>query len=127
MEEYGLSKRQIFTLKRRSLEKRINKYYQQTNDGEGTIELLITLQVRDELCDLDFSFMLSQLVKRIFTRTRSTAALRRYYVYFAEYFDKKEWRLLLVKLFPAKTLIAEKLEQLYTQYIKAPLARLAGS
>ncbi|MGP5428899.1 hypothetical protein ACTXNW_05515 [Enterococcus malodoratus] len=127
MEEYGLSKRQIFTLKRRSLEKRINKYFQQTNDGEGTIELLITLQVRDELCDLDFSFMLSQLVKRIFTRNRSTAALRRYYVYFAEYFDKKEWRLLLVKLFPAKTFIAEKLEQLYTQYIKAPLARLAGS
>lgn len=127
MEEYGLSKRQIFTLKRRSLEKIINKYFQQTNDGEGTIELLITLQVRDELCDLDFSFMLSQLVKRIFTRTRSTATLRRYYVYFAEYFDKKEWRLLLVKLFPAKTFIAEKLEQLYTQYIKAPLARLAGS
>lgn len=127
MEEYGLSRNQLFTLTRKTLEKRVNNYYQATNDGNGAIEILIALQVRGELCDADFSMMLMELVQHIFLRTRSTAAMRRYYLYFAEYFEKKEWRLLSIKLFPAKTYIAEKLRALYTQFIKEPLVGLVGS
>ncbi|EOH78961.1 hypothetical protein [Enterococcus malodoratus] len=127
MEEYGLSRNQLFTLTRKTLEKRVNNYYQTTNDGNGAIEILIALQVREELCEADFSMMLMELVQHIFLRTRSTAAMRRYYLYFAEYFEKKEWRLLSIKLFPAKTYIAEKLRTLYTQFIKEPLAGLVGS
>ncbi|MGP5430700.1 hypothetical protein ACTXNW_14935 [Enterococcus malodoratus] len=126
MEEYGLSKNQLFTLTRKTLEKRVNNYYQKTNDGNGAIEMLIALQVREGLCEADFSMMLMELVQHIFLRTRSTAAMRRYYLYFAEYFEKKEWRLLSIKLFPAKTYIAEKLRALYTQFIKEPLAGLVG-
>ncbi|WP_413537868.1 hypothetical protein [Enterococcus malodoratus] len=127
MEDHGLSRRQLFNLKRKTLEKRIKNYYRTTNDGNGAIEMLVALQVREELCEEDFSYMLANLVQHIFLRTRSNADLRRYYVFFAEYFEKKEWRLLLIKLFPAKTYIAEKLKTLYTQFIKEPLAGLVGS
>ncbi|BBM17926.1 hypothetical protein G15_1573 [Enterococcus avium] len=126
MEDHGLSRRQLFNLKRKTLEKRIKNYYRATNDGNGAIEMLVALQVREELCEEDFSYMLANLVQHIFLRTRSNAALRRYYVFFAKYFEKKEWRLLLIKLFPAKTYIAEKLKTLYTQFIKEPLAGLVG-
>ncbi|SET02687.1 hypothetical protein SAMN04487821_10562 [Enterococcus malodoratus] len=126
MEDHGLNRRQLFNLKRKTLEKRIKNYYRATNDGNGAIEMLVALQVREELCEEDFSYMLANLVQHIFLRTRSNAALRRYYVFFAEYFEKKEWRLLLIKLFPAKTYIAEKLKTLYTQFIKEPLAGLVG-
>ncbi|MGO3604023.1 MAG: hypothetical protein ACTIOK_11450, partial [Enterococcus malodoratus] len=112
MEDHGLSRRQLFNLKRKTLEKRIKNYYRTTNDGNGAIEMLVALQVREELCEEDFSYMLANLVQHIFLRTRSNAALRRYYIFFAEYFEKKEWRLLLIKLFPAKTYIAEKLKTL---------------
>ncbi|BBM18081.1 hypothetical protein G15_1745 [Enterococcus avium] len=127
MEDHGLNRRQLFNLKRKTLEKRIKNYYRATNDGNGAIEMLVALQVREELCEEDFSYMLANLVQHIFLRTRSNAALRRYYIFFAEYFEKKEWRLLLIKLFPAKTYIAEKLKTLYTQFIKEPLAGLVGS
>ncbi|WP_270364304.1 hypothetical protein [Enterococcus malodoratus] len=127
MEDHGLSRRQLFNLKRKPLEKRIKNYYRATNDGNGAIEMLVALQVREELCEEEFSYMLANLVQHIFLRTRSSAALRRYYVFFAEYFEKKEWRLLLIKLFPAKAYIAEKLKTLYTQFIKEPLAGLVGS
>ena len=127
MEDHGLSRRQLFNLKRKTLEKRIKNYYRTTNDGNGAIEMLVALQVREELCEEEFSYMLANLVQHIFLRTRSNAALRRYYIFFAEYFEKKEWRLLLIKLFPAKTYIAEKLKTLYTQFIKEPLAGLVGS
>ncbi|MBU5361421.1 hypothetical protein KQI58_21300, partial [Enterococcus raffinosus] len=81
----------------------------------------------EELTEADFSFVLADLVRHIFMRTRSNSALRRYYVFFTEYFEKKEWRLLEIKLFPAKTYVAEKLKTLFTQFIKEPLAGLVGS
>jgi hypothetical protein len=125
--EHGLSNQQLFRLSRRTLENRIRHFYQQTKDEKATIEMLITLQVREELCEADFSNILRGMVQHIFLKTRSTAAMRRYYLYFTDYFGKKDWQLLSVKLFPAQTFIAEKLEQLYTQVIKRPLAGLAES
>ena len=127
MDEYGLSCKQIFSLKRKTLEKRISNFYNETNDSDSAIRLLVALQVREELGLADFSFMLADLVHYIFMKTKSNATLRRFYIFFEEYFDKKEWRVLLIKLFPAKTYIAEKLKTLFTQFIKAPLAGLVGS
>lgn len=127
MDEYGLSCKQIFSLKRKTLEKRISNFYNETKDSDSAIRLLVALQVREELGLADFSFMLADLVHYIFMKTKSNAALRRFYIFFEEYFDKKEWRVLLIKLFPAKTYIAEKLKTLFTQFIKEPLAGLVGS
>lgn len=127
MDEYGLSCKQIFSLKRKTLEKRISTFYNETNDSDSAIRLLVALQVREELGLADFSFMLADLVHYIFMKTKSNATLRRFYIFFEEYFDKKEWRVLLIKLFPAKTYIAEKLKTLFTQFIKEPLAGLVGS
>ncbi|MBO0452734.1 hypothetical protein JZO77_06480 [Enterococcus hulanensis] len=127
MDEYGLSCKQIFSLKRKTLEKRISNFYNETNDSDSAIRLLVALQVREELGLADFSFMLADLVHYIFMKTKSNATLRRFYIFFEEYFDKKEWRVLLIKLFPAKTYIAEKLKTLFTQFIKEPLAGLVGS
>lgn len=127
MDEYGLSCKQIFSLKRKTLEKRISNFYNETNDSDSAIRLLVALQVREELGLADFSFMLADLVQYIFMKTKSNATLRRFYIFFEEYFDKKEWRVLLIKLFPAKTYIAEKLKTLFTQFIKEPLAGLVGS
>lgn len=127
MDEYGLSCKQIFSLKRKTLEKRISNFYNETNDSDSAIRLLVALQVREELGLADFSFMLADLVHYIFMKTKSNATLRRFYIFFEEYFDKKEWRVLLIKLFPAKTYIAEKLKTLFTQFIKEPLVGLVGS
>ena len=121
MKNYGLSESQLFTLTRKNLEKRISQYYRETNDGDGALECLIALQVREELTEADFAFVLADL------RTRSNRSLRRYYLFFTEYFEKKEWRLLEIKLFPAKTYVVEKLKTLFTQFIKEPLAGLVGS
>lgn len=127
MTKQKLTNQQLFTLSRPTLEKRIRRFYFDTKDGKAAIEMLITLQVRDELCETDFSNILGELVRHIFLETRSIAAMRRYYLYFTDYFTKKDWQLLNLKLFPAQTFIAEKLEQLYTQVIGKPLARLAES
>ncbi len=84
MKNYGLSESQLFTLTRKNLEKRISQYYRETNDGDGALECLIALQVREELTEADFAFVLADLVRHIFMRTRSNRSLRRYYLFFTE-------------------------------------------
>lgn len=127
MQEMNLTLQKVFSLKRKTIEKRLSAYYEKTHDEKATVQILIALQVRDELGEPDFSFFLKDLVRKLFLKTKSTRTLRRYYLFFREYFTAKEWRLLPLRLFPIKTYIAEKLEQLYTQFIKTPLQGLVGS
>lgn len=127
MQEMNLTLQKVFSLKRKTIEKRLSAYYEKTHDEKATVQILIALQVRDELGEADFSFFLKDLVRKLFLKTKSTRTLRRYYLFFREYFTAKEWRLLSLRLFPVKTYIAEKLEQLYTQFIKTPLQGLVGS
>lgn len=127
MQEMNLTLQKVFSLKRKTIEKRLSAYYEKTHDEKATVQILIALQVRDELGEADFSFFLKDLVRKLFLKTKSTRTLRRYYLFFREYFTAKEWRLLSLRLFPIKTYIAEKLEQLYTQFIKTPLQGLVGS
>ena len=127
MDTYGISNQNLFTLSRKTVEKRIRQFYHETKDGKATIELLIAMQVRAELCESEFANLLRGLVHHIFLKTRSTAAMRRYYNYFAGYFGKKDWQLLSAKLFPAETYSVEAPEQLYPQTMNAPLTGFAES
>lgn len=110
-----LSHHQVYKLKKKTLEKRISTYWEETKDEKLTIKYLVALQVRDRLGTEDFSFVLKDLVKEIFLTTKSTRTLRRYYYKFKEYFDKKEWKLLTVRLFPAQTYTSEEVAGLEDQ------------
>ena len=127
MHEYGITDKKLFTLSRQTIEKRIRKFYNETNAGTATIELLIALQVRAELCESEFKSVLRGLANYIFLKTRSTAAMRRYYIYFTDYFGKKEWQLLSAKLFPAQTYVADEAEELSNQIIEESLTGFAES
>ena len=59
MKKHLLNKNQLFSLKRKTLEKRIRKYYFETGDAKDTLEFLLVLQVREELTNDDFSFIKS--------------------------------------------------------------------
>ena len=127
MQEYGITRQKLFTLSRKTVEKRIRKFYHETKDGTATIELLIALQVRAELCESEFKSVLRGLANYIFLKNRSTAAMRRYYIYFTNCFGKKEWQLLSAKLFPAQTYVAEEPERLLNQITEEPLTGFAES
>ncbi|MGM0166505.1 hypothetical protein IGI39_001465 [Enterococcus sp. AZ135] len=118
---------QLFTLKRKTIEKRMNTYYKDTRDGKSTIQFLVALQVRDELGQEDFSFFMKGLVRKILFENKTSRTLRRYYIYFKNYFSSKEWKLISLRLFAAKTFIKEKIEKLISQFITEPLRGLVGS
>lgn len=114
MNEQLFNVRQIFNLKPKTLEKRLTNFYQETRDEKSTLKYLIAIQVRDELGVADLSFFMKSLVRDIFLKTKTTSALRRYYIYFKEYFDAKEWKQLTIRLFSLKDVVVNKLKALYT-------------
>lgn len=129
MEDYGLARQKLFTLQRRTLEKRLHAFYYQTHDEKTTIEMLIALQVRDELTGdaFDFSRMLTSVVYRIFLRTRTTKIMRRFYLYFIDYSSGKDWQLLTAKLFPVLTYNEEDPEVVKAQMCEEEIIGCAES
>lgn len=127
MEKPLFSPNQIFSLKRKTIEKRMENYYTETHDEKVTIQILVALQVRDELGQEDFSFCMKGLVRRILMKSKTSRTLRRYYIYFKNYFSSKEWKVVSLRLFAVKTFVKEKIEKLVSQFIKEPLQGLVGS
>lgn len=71
-QEILLNRRQLFSLTRKTLEKRIRKNYYQTGNEQDTIEFLIALQVREELGEENFAFVLEDLIRQIFLQSKPT-------------------------------------------------------
>lgn len=118
---------QIFSLKPKTLQKRIEDYYEDTRDVNSTIQYLVALQVRDELGDEGFSFFMKGLVYKLLLQTKTSRILRRYYFYFKDYFSSNEWKVVSIRLFSIKNYLSKKIEKLHHQFIKEPLENFAGS
>lgn len=110
-ETLNISHIQLFRLKRKTLEKRLTNYYEETGDGEKVMRYLTGLQVRDELTGDDFSWMLKDLVRHIFLKTKTTRTMRSLFQYYKEYFSAGEFRMLVKRFFsPAQQVLAEMTE-----------------
>ena len=127
MEKPLFTPTQIFSLKRKTIEKRMDRYFNDTHDAKQTIQILVALQVRDELAEEDFSFCMMELVRRILMKSKTSRTLRRYYIYFKNYFSSKEWKVVSLCLFAAKSFVKEKIEKVISQFITEPLQGLVGS
>lgn len=127
MEKPLFTPTQIFSLKRKTIEKRMDRYFNDTHDAKQTIQILVALQVRDELAEEDFSFCMMELVRRILMKSKTSRTLRRYYIYFKNYFSSKEWKVVSLRLFAAKSFVKEKIEKVISQFITEPLQGLVGS
>ncbi|MBO1305595.1 hypothetical protein JZO70_05460 [Enterococcus sp. 669A] len=105
MPELPFSPNQMFNLKLETLEERIMEYYQETQNGTMTIKLLLTLRVRYQLGAEEFALVLKELVRYLFTRTRATRTMKRFFYYFQDYFDAPEWERLRLRVFPLRNFV----------------------
>ena len=110
MFEQPFTQYQLFHLKRKTLEEQIVHYYQETGDSSVTIQLLLAMKVRHMLGESDFELFLQDLVKHLFANNKITRALRRYFYFFKEYFNEKEWKILSARCFPPTHVTTELME-----------------
>lgn len=97
-----LAQRQLFTMKRKSLEKRIIKYYEATRDSSAVIEYAVAILVRNALVVGDFSLMCQELIRELFLTAEVSPTLRQFCPYFKDYFNGKEWNQVMGRLFKNK-------------------------
>lgn len=102
MDDQTLSYHQLFNLKSKTLEKRITEYYYQTQNSSLTIKYILTLRVRHQLGAEEFAFVLKDLVREIFLKTKAKRTMKRFFYYFQDYFMAPEWQTLKLKTFPIR-------------------------
>lgn len=98
-----LGQRQLFSMKRASLETRINEYYAATQNSSRVIECLVAVMVRNALVFNDFSFICSALVQELFLTAEPNETTRRYMLFFKPYFKKSgDWAKVVSRFFKNK-------------------------
>ncbi|MGG5329005.1 hypothetical protein [Enterococcus sp. AZ163] len=105
MSEQPFTHQQLFTLKLETIEQRLLEYYQETQNSTMTIKLLLALRVRYQLGAKEFALVLQDLVRYLFMNTKATKTMKRFFWYFADYFETSELRLLGLKLKPVRNFI----------------------
>ena len=118
MSEQPFTHSQLFNLKLETLEERIMTYYQESQNSNTTIQLLLALRVRYQLGAKEFALVLKDLVHYLFTHTKATKTMKRFFWYFADYFDTKEWRKLNLRVFPVRKLIEKTKSLIQSQIAK---------
>ena len=99
-----LGQRQLFTMKRKSLEARVIRYYNETKDSDSVVEYAVAILVRNALSiGGAFSDIFKDLIRSIFMEAEPSAALRQFMPYFQSYFSNDEWRALINRLFKNKS------------------------
>ena len=100
MDVKKLGTRQLFLMKRESLEKKIETYYEQSGDADSVIEYLVAVMVRNALnLTGAFSFLCKDLLRDFFLTVEPTDTLRLFLPFFKEYFESKEWEGLIKQYF----------------------------
>ncbi|EOH94177.1 hypothetical protein [Enterococcus pallens] len=127
MTEQPFTQYQLFHLKRHKLEEQIVHYYQETRDSSVTIQLLLAMKVRHMLGESDFELFLQDLVKHLFANNKSTRALLRYFYFFREYFNEKEWKILSARCFPPEHVTTELMSVVPSTVVAHEITTLESS
>ena len=102
MNEQTFSAKKLFSLKKKTLEKRIYDFYNLSKDTDSTVQYLVALQVRERLGDSEFHLILKDLVQHLFSQRKVTKIIKKFFFYFKHYFTSKEWKYLNLRVFPVR-------------------------
>lgn len=97
--QQSLSQRQIFGMKRESLQKKVENFYSGTQNAAAVVELAIAVMIRNSFVIGDFSLLFAELIHEIYFYGEPTDLLRRFCPFFENYFDHDEWKLVKARMF----------------------------
>ena len=94
-----ITSRQIFGMKRESVEKRIEEYFEETKDAATVLQFVFALLLRNALTVTDFSGMLTTIVQQILLYSQPDDTLRALAPFFKSYFSGGDWKQVMTRLF----------------------------
>jgi len=118
-----LTERQIFSMKRNSLEQKIISYFDYSQNASAVIEYAVAIMVRNTLILSDYSFMFKELICHLLLNAKPSDTLRKYCLYFENYFeDEKDWQKVISRLFKHKRDFQQLTQEarLYSRFLTTP-------
>ncbi|MGM0167682.1 hypothetical protein IGI39_002666 [Enterococcus sp. AZ135] len=97
-----LTSRQIFGMKRTSVEKRIGQYYEETKDAASVLQYVFALLLRNALSVTDFSGMLEAIVQEILLQSEPDDTMRSLAPFFKNYFNSGDWNTVIARVYKRK-------------------------
>ncbi|MGM0169077.1 hypothetical protein IGI39_003394 [Enterococcus sp. AZ135] len=97
-----LTSRQIFGMKRTSVEKRIGQYYEETKDAASVLQYVFALLLRNALSVNDFSGMLEAIVQEILLQSEPDDTMRSLAPFFKNYFNSGDWNTVIARVYKRK-------------------------
>ncbi|MBO1306031.1 hypothetical protein JZO70_07655 [Enterococcus sp. 669A] len=110
MTDLPFTQYQVFHSKAATLREQIIAYYQETKNSAVTIQLLLAMKIRNQLGEQDFDLFLKDLVRHLFSKATINRALRRYFYFFTEYFEKGELEIVSDRCFPPQHVTTDLME-----------------
>ncbi|MBO0454536.1 hypothetical protein [Candidatus Enterococcus murrayae] len=122
-----LNERQLFRMKRKNLEKRINQYYLETQDIEAVLDYSLAVLVFNGITMDNYSSVCKELIKEIFLTSEPSDKLRDYCLYFYDFFEYEEWEAVRKRLFKSRAAFSEHTRGIRpeTKFVRAESAPTA--
>lgn len=86
-----ISTRQIFFMRKESLEKRMTLFFEESQNADYLIECAVAILVRHALTIDSFAEICKSLIRTIYLTAKPSETLRRFSPYFEHYFENHEW------------------------------------
>lgn len=118
--EKQLTRRQILTMKRKNLELKVRKFWNDTQNADLVIEYIVAILVRNALVKSDFSQPCPDVVRELLFQAEPSDTLRNFIPFLKDYVEEHEWKTIVKKLFhnEKKYYKATKKMRLYESYLK---------
>lgn len=94
-----LSQRQLFSMKKETLEAKIIAYYEHSQNAADIIQYAVAIMVRNALVCGDYATICQELIRQLFMTAAPCDAMRKYCLLFEEYFSKTEWTNVVKRVF----------------------------
>lgn len=95
-----LGQRQLFGMKRETLEARLIENHAHKKDSAFTIQSVLIALIRNALSPADFSFLAKELICTLFLEKNDLQEVKELCVYFRPYFTDDQWGKMITRLFP---------------------------
>lgn len=112
-----LGQRQLFGMKRETLEARLIENYKHGKDSAYAIQCALIILIRNALSPANFSFLAKELICSLFLESNDLQEVKELCVYFRPYFTDDQWKKVTTRLFPSRKERSKIIEQarLYTE------------
>lgn len=118
--EKQLTRRQLLTMKRKNLELKVRRFWNDTQNTDLVIEYIVAILVKNALVKSDFSQPCPDIVRELLSQAEPSETFKKFCIFLKDYVEEHEWSVMIKRVFQNENNYykATKKMRLYEGYLK---------